>query len=86
MTAYAYGTGTPDVVIEASSIGRLLLHPGHGGHLLDVRRCPGDLGRFVGATTAAQPTTAPTAVVANSSSGIEASLGALVLQLVGLGF
>lgn len=76
VTAYAYGTGSPDVVIEASS------KSGDCFYILDMETASSSYVGYqatsaacVGATSAAQPTTTPTAVVAGSSSGIEASLG-----------
>lgn len=76
VTAYAYGTGSPDVVIEASS------KSGDCFYILDMEGVSSSYVGYqatsaacVGATTAAQPTTVPTAVVADSSSGIEATLG-----------
>ncbi len=76
VTAYAYGTGDPDVVIESSS------KSGDCFYILDMEGASSSYVGYqatsaacVGATSASQPTAAPTAVVAGSSSGIEASLG-----------
>jgi len=73
VTAYAFGTGSPNVLIEASS------KSGDCFYILDEESASSSFVGYQATSTAcggaaSEPTAAPAAVVGGSSSGIEASL------------